>query len=149
MIEDVKCAVRFLRAQAGTYHIDPKEIGVWGGSAGGHLVSLLGVTDQRAVFEVGKYSDQTSRVQAVVDLFGPADLTVFFSDAYLQQLRESVFGSFDLAKASPVTYITADDPPFLIMQGDADKTVPFSQSQEFYNKLVAAGVSAKLIVVKV
>ncbi len=146
MIEDVKCAIRFLRANASQYNINPNEIGAWGGSAGGHLVSLLGVTDQSAGFDVGQYLDQSSRVQAVVDMFGPADLTTGFSKAYAN-MRDMVFGTFDLAKASPVTYITADDPPFLILQGDADKTVPLSQSQEFYDKLTAAGVQAQLVIV--
>jgi acetyl esterase/lipase len=146
MIEDVKCAIRFLRANAGNYNINPDKIGVWGGSAGGHLVSMLGVTDSSAGFDVGQHLDQSSRVQAVVDMFGPADLTTGFSSAYVN-LRSSVFGTFDLAKASPVTYITSEDPPFLILQGDADTTVPLSQSQEFYDKLTAAGVSAQLVIV--
>jgi acetyl esterase/lipase len=146
MIEDVKCAMRSLRAHAADYHIDPDKIGVWGGSAGGHLVSMLGVTGQNAGFDVGQYLDQSSRVQAVVDMFGPADLTLGFSDAY-RNLHEEVFGGFDLAKASPVTYVSSDDPPFLILQGDADTTVPLSQSQEFYDRLAAAGISAQLVVV--
>jgi acetyl esterase/lipase len=148
MIDDVKCAIRFLRANAGPYGIDPNKMGVWGGSAGGHLVSLLGVTDRSAGFDVGQHLDQSSRVQAVADMFGPADLPAFFPNTGLLQLRDAVFGSYDLAKASPVTYITADDPPFLILQGDADTTVPPSQSQEFYAKLTAAGLTANLVMVK-
>src|SRR5574341_1913906 len=147
MIEDVQCAISFLRDNASQYDIDPNKIGVWGGSAGGHLVSLLGVTDQSTGFDVGQYLDQSSRVQAVVDMFGPADLTISFSSTYIQ-LRDSVFGTYDLAKASPVTYISADDPPFLILQGDADTTVPLSQSPEFYDKLIAASITAQLVVVK-
>lgn len=80
-------------------------------------------------------------------MFGPADLTTGFSSTYIR-LRDSVFGTYDLAKASPVTYISADDPPFLILQGDADTTVPLSQSQEFYDKLIAASITAQLVVVK-
>ncbi len=147
MIEDVKCAMRSLRAHAADYHINPQEIGVWGGSAGGHLVSLLGTCDASAGFDVGQYLDRSSRVQAVVDMFGPADLTVAFSEAYLK-LQEEVFGSFDLARASPVSCVTPDDPPFLILQGDADTTVPLSQSQELYDRLIASGVGAQLVVVR-
>lgn len=147
MVEDVKCAIRSLRAHAHDYNIDPDKIGVWGGSAGGHLVNMLGTTDAGAGFDVGEYLDQSSRVQAVVDLFGPADLTVDFSGGY-QRLKESVFGDFSPADSSPVTYITLDDPPFLILQGDADRVVPLSQSQEFYERLRAAGVEAQLVVVK-
>lgn len=146
MIEDVKCAIRSLRAHASDYNIDPAKIGVWGGSAGGHLVNLLGTADSSAGFDVGEYLDQSSRVQAVVDMFGPADLTVDFSGGY-DRLKNSVFGGFDTTQASPVTYISLDDPPFLILQGDADQVVPLSQSQEFYDKLAAAGVDAQLIIV--
>jgi acetyl esterase/lipase len=83
MIQDVKCAVRFLRAHANEYKIDANKIGVWGTSAGGLLVNLLGTTDSRAGFDVGEYLDQSSRVQAVVDMFGPGDLTVDFSRAFI------------------------------------------------------------------
>jgi acetyl esterase/lipase len=152
MIEDVKCAIRFLRSSASTYNINPDKIGVWGGSAGGHLVSLLGTSDKSAGWDVGQYLDQSSRVQAVVDMFGPADLTTSFSGAY-QKIAQNVFGTTSFSDpifkaASPVTYITPDDPPFLILQGDSDKTVPLSQSQEFNDKLAAGGVSTKLIIVK-
>ncbi len=78
-IQDVKCAVRHLRANVAVYNLDPDRIGAWGNSAGGHLVSLLGVTDASAGFEgSGGYADQSSRVQAVVDGYGPADLTQDF-----------------------------------------------------------------------
>ncbi len=146
MIEDVKCAIRFLRANAATYSINPGKIGALGASAGGHLVSLLGVTDPSAGFDVGQDLDQSSRVQAVVDMFGPEDLTTNFPKVDMNLLA-TVFGSFSLALGSPVTYITPDDPPFLILQGDADKVVPLSQSQEFYNKLTAAGIPAQLVIV--
>lgn len=152
MIEDVKCAIRFLRAHAVEYDIDPERIGAMGASAGGHLAGLLGVTDESAGFDVGKYLDQSSRVQAVVDLFGPADLTIGYSSAY-EGMAQHVFGTTDPAHpifraASPVTYITPDDPPFLILHGDRDRTVPLTQSQEFYDKLIAGGVEAHLVIVK-
>jgi len=146
MIQDVKCAVRFLRAHANEYKIDANKIGVWGSSAGGLLVNLLGTTDSRAGFDVGEYLDQSSRVQAVVDMFGPADLTVDFSSAFIELKAQAMTG-FDLVQASPVTHVTPDDPPFLILQGDVDRVVPLSQSQSFYNKLASAGVNAELVVV--
>jgi acetyl esterase/lipase len=152
MIEDVKCAIRFLRSNASMYNLNPDKVGAWGGSAGGHLVSLLGTSDKSAGWDVGQYLDQSSRVQVVVDLFGPADLTSSFSSGY-QKVAQNVFGTTNFSDpifkaASPVTYITPDDPPFLILQGDADKTVPLSQSQEFNDKLAAGGVSTKLVIVK-
>jgi acetyl esterase/lipase len=150
-IEDVKCAVRFLKANAARYNIDPDRFGVIGDSAGGHLVSLLGTADQSAGWDVGQYTDQSSRVQAVVDLFGPADLTApEYRTAAAQSQFARVFGTAPdaLVKASPVTYITPDDAPFLIMQGDQDQLVPLSQSQELYDRLRAAGVSAQLVIVR-
>ncbi|OGN92650.1 MAG: hypothetical protein A2Z75_08305 [Chloroflexi bacterium RBG_13_50_10] len=152
-IEDVKCAVRFLRANAATYGIDPERIGAWGGSAGGHLVSLLGVTDATAGFEGnGGYADQSSRVQAVVDMFGPSDLTVAFQGANTQ-LLEQVFGTTDhnsdiVKRASPVTWISSDDPPLLILHGEKDTLVPPSQSKLLYDRLITAGVPATLTIVK-
>ncbi len=143
-IEDTKCAVRYLRANAARYNIDPNRIGAVGASAGGHLVSLLGTTDASAGLEGnGGYSEQSSRVQAVVDLFGPADL-LYLKD--YAPVVEGVFGSKDLLpKYSPVTYVSHDDPPFLLMHGDKDTTVPFSQSQELFDRLIAAGVPATLV----
>jgi acetyl esterase/lipase len=146
-IHDVKAAVRFLRANAGKYHIDPDRIGVWGTSAGGHLAALLGTSDASDRLEGdGGNPEASSRVQAVVDLFGPTDLTRMNRR---EQLAERAFGGVDkLKEASPVEYVTRDDPPFLIIQGDSDKTVPAEQSEILYQRLVAAGAPAKLVIVK-
>ena len=152
-IEDVKCAVRFLRANAQAYGLDPERIGAWGGSAGGHLVSLLGLTDRSAGFEgSGGYMDQSSRVQTVVDMFGPSDLTQTFDGANPRIMQE-VFNVRDhssqiLKWASPVTYASSDDPLFLILHGEKDTLVPVSQSLELYDRLRAAGVPATLVIVK-
>jgi acetyl esterase/lipase len=152
MIEDVKCAVRFLRANAERFSINPEKIGAWGGSAGGHLVALLGTADATAGWDVGQYLEQSSRVQAVVDMYGPTDLTVLFEGAN-PRLMEQVFGTSDrnsetLQKASPVNWVSSDDPPFLILHGERDPLVPVSQSQIFYEKLRAAGVPATFVIVK-
>jgi acetyl esterase/lipase len=149
-IEDVKCAVRHLRANAAKYNIDPERIGAIGGSAGGHLVSLLGVSDNE--WNTGENSDQSSRVQAVVDMFGPSDLQAIFvgrGDRLALQVF-NISGPNDpaLQEFSPVTYITPDDPPFLILHGDQDELVPLEQSQVLYDKLEAAGVPVELVVVK-
>jgi acetyl esterase/lipase len=152
-IEDVKCAVRFLRANAQSYGLESARIGAWGGSAGGHLVSLLGVTDASAGFEgSGGHSDQSSRVQAVVDMFGPSDLTQTFSGANPRILGQ-VFGARDagseiLKRASPVTHVSSDDPPFLILHGEKDRLVPVTQSLKLYDRLRAADVPATLVIVK-
>ncbi len=151
-IEDVKCAVRFLRAHAEQYNLDSEKIGVWGGSAGGHLVALLGTSNGVSGWEVGEYLDQSSGVQAVVDMFGPADLSVEFDSSNFQTARD-VFGATSpedakLADASPVTYINAGDPPFLILHGNQDAVVPLEQSQILLQKLQAAGVQSQLVVVQ-
>jgi acetyl esterase/lipase len=152
-IEDVKCAIRYLRASASTFHLDPNRIGVWGSSAGGHLVSLLGTAGPAAGFEgSGGYADQASSVRAVVDMFGPADLAKEFAGVS-ERIGRSVFGATSnqdllLMRASPVSYVSADDPPFLILQGDRDRLVPPSQSQELFDRLKAAGVNVTLVIVK-
>ena len=110
---------------------------------------MIGLTDPGAGFEAGEYLDQSSRVQAVVDMSGPADLTVDFSSAFVE-VKGQVFVGYDMLKASPVSYVTSDDPPFLIFQGDRDQTVPISsgQAQKLYDTLTAAGVPAQLVIVK-
>ncbi|HEY9075106.1 MAG TPA: alpha/beta hydrolase fold domain-containing protein [Anaerolineaceae bacterium] len=151
-IEDAKCAVRHLRANARLYQLDPDRIGVWGSSAGGHLVALLGTADASAGLEgSGGYPGVPSRVQAVVDLFGPADLPLY-GPRFLST-GVNVFGARSLDDpvlkiASPVTYASRDDPPFLILQGDQDVTVPPEQSQALYNRLKAAGGEVTLVMVK-
>jgi acetyl esterase/lipase len=148
-IQDVKCAVRSLRAHAQEYNIDPNRIGAWGASAGGHLVALLGTSDQSAGWDVGQYLDQSSRVQVVVDMFGISDLTQEYVIGNVRGLDRMVFradlNSDILKKASPTTYITPDDPPFLILHGDMDNTVPITQSQILHDALRAGGVSSTYI----
>jgi len=153
-IEDVKCAIRYLRASAATYGIDPTRIGAWGGSAGGHLVSMLGTAGPSAGYDVGQYLDQSSAVQAVVDEWGPSDLTAPGWGPTASEVITQVFGvtpgqpSSVLRAASPVTYVAANDPPFLIVQGAADSTVPASQSQELAAVLQSAGVPETLVMVQ-
>ena len=151
-IEDVKCAIRHLRVNADRYHLAPDRIGVVGGSAGGHLAALLGLADASAGWDSGQYGEYSSRVKAVVDLFGPADLTQLFTPQRQAGAKEifGVSGPDDplLRNYSPVTYITPDDPPFLILQGLEDKTVPPSQSQLLYERLSGAGVTAHLVMIK-
>jgi len=128
-------------------------VGAFGGSAGGHLVALLGTSDPSSGLEGScGYFGQSSRVQAVVDLYGPSDLTVMF-DSIRAALLLQVFGTTDrnleiVITASPVTHVTGDDPPFLILHGDKDALVPLRQSEILHDRLLAAGVPATPIVVK-
>jgi acetyl esterase/lipase len=148
MIEDVKCAVRSLRAHASEYNLDPRRIVAMGGSAGGHLVALLGVTDESAGWDVGEYLDQSSRVQAVIVMAGPADLTGTYPE-WVTTLISNVFpGEGASQSGSPVSYITPDDPPFLILHGDRDDVVPVEQGRLLHERLLANNVSSQLVIVE-
>ena len=153
-IEDAKCAIRFLRAHAAEYNLDPDRIAAVGGSAGGHLAALLGTTTSSAGFEgSGGWTNEASRVQAVVDMFGPADLHygVEHKEAW-SLLVGTVFGSNPseeiLRRASPVNYVSSDDPPFLLLHGERDSLVPLVQSELMEAALRKAGVPVEFIIVK-
>ncbi|MDR3457955.1 MAG: alpha/beta hydrolase [Verrucomicrobiae bacterium] len=152
MLEDAKCAVRFLRAHAVEFSLDPDRIGVMGDSAGGHLVTLLGLTDASAGFEGAGLTNESSRVQAVVDLYGPSDLMTGPTNKPTVKLIKDAFGATNtldpaLKRGSPVTYVTSHAPPFLILHGDHDGLVNLQQSVELDAKLKAAGVDSTLVVI--
>ena len=148
MIEDVKCAIRSMRAHAGEYNLDPNRIGAIGVSAGGHLVSLIGTSDPSAGFDVGEYLDQSSRVQAVIAMAPVMDLTRSFPHADIEAMRRVGFGEDNIVQASPITHVTPDDPPFLLIHGDRDELVPVEQSQLMYERLLDANVPAQLVIVR-
>lgn len=164
-IHDCKSALRYLRAHATEYRLNPEQIGVWGGSAGGHLVALLGTSGgvRELEGEVGGNLDQSSAVQCVVDFFGPSDMTTMIADRGARILvdqatgltpEEALIGGnteehLDVARAaSPVTYVDKDDPPFLILHGEVDKTVPIAQSERLAKQLTEAGVPCTFVRVK-
>jgi len=159
-IEDCKAAVRFLRANGAKYGFDGSRIGVWGASAGGHLAALLGTSgDVKALEGASLGNDkQSSRVQAVCDFYGPIDFVAMHPGKALENDKSAeallLGGALsikrDLAKmANPTTYVSKDDPPFLIEHGDQDRLVPISQSEEFCRALQSGGVSASFFTVAV
>jgi acetyl esterase/lipase len=131
-VEDAKCAIRFLRAHAAVYNLDTNKIGIWGGSAGGHLAAMVGLTNGEPGYETGEYLEQSSEVAAVVEMFGPTDLTLPME--WLQQLLlQRAFNTTDpnaeiLQQASPVNFIRGDEPPFFIINGEQDSAVPVEQA---------------------
>jgi acetyl esterase/lipase len=160
---DVKCAVRFLRAHARELGIDPQRIGVYGESEGGYLGAMLGLTGRDAGFDQGQYLDQSSSVQAVVDMWGPTDLTDWSgAPSWVYTLGKDLGISrqgTDLRDdhipanarpnyASPVSYVTPGAPPFLIIQGADDWFITPHHSQKLASLLEAAHVPTTLVMVQ-
>jgi acetyl esterase/lipase len=146
-VHDCKTAVRWMRANAERLHVDTAHIGVIGGSAGGHLSSMVGVTQPRDGLDPpGPYGEQSCAVNCVVDLYGPAD----FSDSKdIAALRKTRAEAPELYRAfSVLTYLDKNDPPFLIMHGTADTTVPVSQSELLAAALKKHGVEHHLEIVE-
>ena len=163
-IHDCKAAVRFLRKNAQRFGLNPEKFGVWGSSAGGHLVSLLGTSGEVSELEgdLGTVG-VSSRVQAVCDWFGPTDFLKMNEQAGATgKINHDAPGSPEsllvgapiqdepkkTRKLNPIEYVTADDPTFLIMHGDQDRLVPFQQSQMLNDALKAVGVSTTLVLVQ-
>ncbi|HYO84429.1 MAG TPA: alpha/beta hydrolase [Bryobacteraceae bacterium] len=152
-IRDCKSAIGWLRAHADMYGYDASRVGVWGASAGGHLAALLGTSGGVAELEARNGSTPlSSRVHAVVDYFGPTDLPAMSKfpgkmdhDAPDSPESQLLGGPVQqkkdkAARANPITYVSRDDPPFLIVHGDADPLVPMNQSELLDAALRTAGV---------
>jgi acetyl esterase/lipase len=151
-IHDCKAAIRYVRANADKLGIDPDKIGVWGGSAGGHLVSLLGTSGDVKELEgnLGT-AGVSSRVACVVDFCGPSDFPEFQITSGAEGPVSKLLGGLPkdqpaaAKEASPITYVTKDDPPFLIVHGTDDKTVPYDQGVRFHAAQKQAGLNTTLI----
>jgi acetyl esterase/lipase len=153
MIEDVKCAIRYLRAHRYDYNIDPDRIGAVGASSGGHLAALLATADESAGWDVGEYLEESSKVQAVIVMSGITDFTSNIPDG----LNTAIFYSFgylagsntpENVTASPITYVTPDDPPFLILHGDKDGIVPLEQAKILDKSLKDAEAPSTLVIIQ-
>jgi acetyl esterase/lipase len=158
-IQDCKLAVRWLRANAAHYNVDPDRIGCWGTSAGGHLVVCLGTMSDPRFEGDGGYPGVSSAVQAVADFCGPTDFTagsegITGKTGGDAPILVALFGgNFESKSAlwkdgSPLTYVRAGDPPFLVAHGTQDRTVPPDQSKRLVAALAQAGVPVEFIPVK-
>jgi acetyl esterase/lipase len=149
-VADVKSAVRFLRANAMKYGIDARRVAVWGESAGGYLAAMVGLSNGSKQFDIGANLDQSSAVQAVVDKFGPSDVSQVASDFdakakadYASATAVMHYVGTDVkTRANPLTYVTGAAPAFLIMHGNKDRLVSPSQTLLLHNALLAAGAQS-------
>ncbi len=159
-IQDCQAAIRWLRAHSKQYNLDAEHVGVVGGSAGGHLSALVGTAGGKKAFAmIGGNEEQSDRVQAVCDIFGPTDFTTVVQQAAEDKNVKNIF-EFNTPKdpyssligaklddkvkaeaVSPVHYVSKDNPPTLILHGTHDTLVPFAQSEEFAAALKEQGVA--------
>lgn len=164
-IEDIKAAIRYLRANADKYAIDATAVAVWGESAGGYLAAMVGVTNHDSTFEAGADLNQRSDVQGVIDDFGASDISKIAAD-FDAVTQHAIYANEGLVRyigkasdangldtriatsaANPLKYIQANAPPFLIFHGNQDRLVSPSQTLILHDALVAAGVrSARYVV---
>lgn len=158
-IQDCQAAIRWLRAHAKDYHIDAEKVGVVGGSAGGHLSALAGTAGGKKAFTmIGGNEEQSDRVQAVCDIYGPADFSTVVrqaaedtkvknifqfntqSDPYSSLIGTTLDDKLKADAVSPVHYVSSDNPPFLILHGTHDALVPLAQSEQLAAALKEKGV---------
>jgi acetyl esterase/lipase len=164
-IEDIKAAIRYLRANADTYAIDAAAVAVWGESAGGYLAAMVGVTNRNSAFEAGADLNQSSDVQGVIDDFGASDISkiaadfdavtqhaIYANEGLVQYIGKApdanrLDSGIATTAANPLTYIQAKAPPFLIFHGNQDKLVSPSQTLILHDALVARGSGSTRYVV--
>lgn len=153
---DVKAAVRYLRAHSERYRIDPEHFGVMGESAGGYLTSMTALVNDKK-YDVGEYLEYSSKVQAACPWYPPTDVQRFpyLSAEEAAASPESLLLGKNVAlnrkealAICPVAYVTKDAPPFMIIHGTEDGTVPFEQGELLHDKLEEAGCDVKLVAIK-
>ena len=154
-VEDCKAAIRWLRANAARFALDPTRFAVFGESAGGYLAAMVGTTGDVKEFEVGENLEHSSRVQAVIDFYGPTDFLQNANAIATAKTPEALLIGGPIldnkdraAAANPIAYVTKDDPPFLIVHGDADKLVPYNQSELLEAALKKFGVPVSFYTIK-
>ena len=157
---DTKAAIRFLRAHAEEYGIDPEKVCIYGTSSGGNTALLVGVTGDFPAFKSGENAEYSDAVQCVVECFGPTELKDMIDpdnfDAHNggDDILDGLAGGGDkrelLSRMSPTTYVQEGGkyPPFLIAHGDADPMVPYEQGTLMFHRLIDVGANARMIRVK-
>jgi acetyl esterase/lipase len=149
-VQDVKAAVRYLRANADKLHIDANHIGAVGFSAGAHLAMMLGTMEKAdGLDDAGDAQEQSSKVQAVVSFFGPTDLTAHYPDISKAIVKNFMGGTLQhmpdaYHKASPITYVSSATAPMLLFQGTADILVPYEQAEFMATALDKAHVPGRV-----
>ena len=146
---DIKAAVRYLRAHAKRYSINAEKIGVLGESAGGYLASMIALTHNKE-FEAGEYLDYSSAVQAACPWYAPCDLVKMAKESGIRLpfFNGDVNDEQYCRYINPISYITPHAPPFLLLHGTDDTTVPFEQSEMIYEALTARKIDARLVALK-
>lgn len=161
-IEDCKAAIRWLRAHAAEYGYDPRRVGAWGSSAGGHLTALLATTGSTRDFDVGENLDQSSAIRCGVDFFGPTDFPAWKAPSdtpmiqrtgsescIVQLLGGSIDDKLELARrASPLNWAAKDAAPLFIVHGTKDPLVGLEQSQALADKYKSLGIEVTLDVIQ-
>ena len=161
-LHDCKAALRWVRAHAKEYHLDPEKIVVWGASAGGHLVSMLGTTQDDKLLDgnLGKHSGVSTKVAGVINFFGPADFIVMNDQGSKMNHDDAASPEGKLLggkvsdlpekarQASPFHQVSKDDAPFLTVHGTKDPLVPYVQGKDFDASLDQAGVPSILLTVE-
>ncbi|HTD74927.1 MAG TPA: alpha/beta hydrolase [Steroidobacteraceae bacterium] len=164
-VEDIKAAIRYLRANAGQYGIDATAVALWGESAGGYLAAMVGVTNHNSTFEAGANLNQSSDVQGVIDDFGASDISkiaadfdaatqhvIYTNEGLVQYIGKTpdantLDSGIATTAANPLKYIQANAPPFIIFHGNQDRMVSPSQTAILHDALVATGVRSTRYVV--
>ena len=166
-LEDTKTAIRYLRAHAQEYAIDPERVCIYGTSSGGNTALLVGLTGDDPRFKTEEYKEYSDKVQCVVECFGPTDLIEMLPEQYHKMLHDPSYdnvpfiepfrglvGDKDVRQVlydmSPVNYLDSCEkiPPTLIIHGDADEIVPYEQGTLMYEKLHEAGAIVEMICIK-